>query len=66
MKYKAVVKKTRDGLRLILYIKILLWIPIVVYRSLPSSITFIIDEDLVKWKDFYGDRLTIKDCRNTK
>lgn len=63
MKYIAKVKTNRNGAKLILYIR--LWfinIPIDGYgRYLDESIWFMINEDLEKWKKYYGEKLTIID-----
>lgn len=62
MKYKATVKKTHNGLQLKLYVKAIFWWPYDGYVPLLYA-THIIDEALERWKEHYGDRLTIEDCR---
>ena len=65
MKYLAKVKTNRNGAKLILYVKILFfWLPIEAYgRYLDESIWFVINDDLEKWKKYYGDKLTVVDNR---
>lgn len=66
MKYLAKVKTNRNGAKLTLYL--ILWfikIPIDGYHQyLSEAVWFLIDEDLDKWKKYYGDKLTIIDKRN--
>lgn len=63
-KYKAVVFETRDGLRCRLFKKFLIyWCIDEGYRPCKSSVVFLIDEQLARWKDFYGQDLSIEDCR---
>lgn len=64
MKYKAIVKLTRDGFKLSLYIKVVFWFHIDGLRPLSENVFFLIDETIEKWKSFYGDKLIIEDCRN--
>jgi hypothetical protein len=61
MKYLATVKQKRNGLQLTLWVKFIFWIPINGYHPLDSD--YIINEDLIRWKKYYGEKLTIKDCR---
>jgi len=69
MKYLAEVKKDREGLLLTLKVK--KWFG---WKEIDSNkiqypfetvyeLDPFIDEELEKWKDFYGDKLTIEDCR---
>ena len=66
MNYIAKVKRNRNGAKLTLYIKLwFLLIPIDGYgRYLSESVWFLIDNDLKKWKDYYGDKLSIIDNRS--
>ena len=65
MRYLAKVKKNRDGAKLTLYL--IIWfihIPIGGYgRYIGERVWFMIEEDLVKWRKYYGDKLTIIDNR---
>ena len=61
MKYLAKVKTNRNGAKLMLYLK--LWfinIPIYGYgRYFNKRVWFLIDEDLEKWKKYYGKKLKV-------
>ena len=65
MKYLAKVKTNRNGAKLKLYLR--LWfinIPIDGYgRYVSKRVWFMINEDLDKWKKYYGEKLTIVDTR---
>ena len=66
MKYIAKVKTNRNGAKLTLYVKVwFLNIPIDGYRTLDKTIWFVIDENLDKWKEYYGNKLTVVDNRKT-
>ena len=61
MKYLATVKQKRNGLQLILWVKFIFWIPIEGWH--PMDAPNFINEDLRRWKEYYGEKLTIRDCR---
>ncbi|MCP4984882.1 MAG: hypothetical protein GY928_02095 [Colwellia sp.] len=63
MKYLAKVKKTRDGERLNLYVKVLFFYIWIDSDSTSDNEWLFIDEIISKWKCYYGDKLTIEDCR---
>ena len=68
MKYIAKIKVNRNGAKLMLYLKFwFVLIPIEGYgRYLHRSIWFVIERDIVSWKKYYGDKLTIIDYRKNR
>jgi hypothetical protein len=71
MKYKAVVYENRNGHRLILYKKFIIWI-VIDWLGMPLPVTidrkisFMITEQIDAWKKYYGDKLSIIDNRDDK
>ena len=63
MKYLATVKQKRNGLQLTLWVKFIFWMPIDGDIPLEPSCHFVIEKALKRWKQYYGEKLTIRDCR---